>query len=123
MRGELVAEYDMKNRPLIFSRLQKLQQVESNLIPINKLEYNTEGLLLLTNNRLLVIMQLYYQLHELPIIRGNHSKSFIFHQAKYLESSKSNMDRIYKVRVHGKLTPSKLDGLMRGLRVKGEKYM
>lgn len=96
VRGELVANYDMKSRPLIYTRLRKLMETEGNLVPINKLEFNTEGLLLMTNNSLL---------------------------AKYMESSKSNMDRKYKVRVHGKLTPSKLDGLMRGLRVKGIKYM
>lgn len=47
----------------------------------------------------------------------------LFIKAKQMESSKSGFDRKYKVRVHGKLTPSKLDGLMRGLRVKGIKYM
>lgn len=55
MRGELVANYDLKNRPLIFARLKKLMETEGELVPINKLEFNTEGLLLLTNNRLLVL--------------------------------------------------------------------
>lgn len=56
MRGELVATYDVKSRPLIFSRLRKLLEAEGPLVAVNKLEFNTEGLLLLTNNSVLVSM-------------------------------------------------------------------
>ena len=54
MRGELVASHDAKNRPLIAKRIMKLVNEVGDLCPVNRLELNTEGLLLLTNNRILV---------------------------------------------------------------------
>lgn len=96
LRGELVADSDpVKQRPLLFDRLEKLLKEEPNLRPITRLEFNTEGLLLLTNNGRL---------------------------AKMLESSESGMERTFQVKVHGLLTESKLEGLKRGLIVKGVKY-
>mmetsp|Transcript_16783 Transcript_16783/g.25223 ORF Transcript_16783/g.25223 Transcript_16783/m.25223 type:complete len:279 (+) Transcript_16783:125-961(+) len=96
LRGELVASIDhVKKRPLMYTRLRRLMETEGDLKPINRLELNTEGLQLLTNNTLL---------------------------AKLMENPNSNMKRKYRIRVYGKLTPSKLDGLKRGLRVKGVRY-
>lgn len=65
---------------------------------INKLEINSEGLQLLTNSPLLALI---------------------------LDNTNQNapqFPRKYRIRVHGKLTPSKLDGLSRGLHVNGVKY-
>ena len=70
VRGELVANYDMKNRPLIYTRLKKLMETEGNLVPINKLEFNTEGLLLMTNNSLLVSLQ------QVPTLRAHTHTHF-----------------------------------------------
>ena len=54
VRGELVAGHDAKNRPLMFHRVKQLVGEVGNLTAVNKLEMNSEGLLLLTNNNLLV---------------------------------------------------------------------
>jgi ribosomal 50S subunit-recycling heat shock protein len=96
LRGELVADSDpIKQRPLIFDRIEQLMKQDPNLRPVTRLEFNTEGLLLLTNNGKL---------------------------AKLLESSETGMERTFQVKIHGLLTESKLDGLKRGLTVKGVKY-
>jgi 23S rRNA pseudouridine2605 synthase len=96
LRGELVADSDpIKRRPLIFDRIEELMKLDPNLRPVTRLEFNTEGLLLLTNNGKL---------------------------AKLLESSDASMERTFQVKIHGLLTESKLDGLKRGLTVKGVKY-
>jgi 23S rRNA pseudouridine2605 synthase len=96
MRGELSTTSDpIKKRPLVFDRLTRLLREERNLHVVNKLEFSTEGLLLLTNSSRL---------------------------AKSMESDDSGFLRKYRLRVHGKVTPSKLDGLQRGLFVNGIKY-
>jgi 23S rRNA pseudouridine2605 synthase len=96
MRGELCTRTDpIKKRPVVFNRLQKLLHEEPQLIAINKLEFGAEGLLLLTNSSKL---------------------------AKHMEDRSSGFERKYRIRVHGKVTPSKLDGLQRGLLINGVKY-
>ena len=55
--GELVASHDTKNRPLMAKRIKKLVDEVGDLSPVSRLELNTEGLLLLTNNRILVRAQ------------------------------------------------------------------
>lgn len=81
MRGELVANYDMKNRPLIYSRLSKLVEAEGNMVPVNKLEFNTEGLLLMTNNSLLVTLCAYRLLDVFTesIFPRNNTNDYFLH--------------------------------------------
>lgn len=82
----------------MFSRFKVYMEDTQDLKAINKLEINTEGLQLLTNSPLL---------------------------ARILENSDEKAPqfvRKYRVRVHGKLTPSKLDALTRGLNINGVKY-
>jgi 23S rRNA pseudouridine2605 synthase len=97
LRGELSNPTDEngKNRPVVFERLRQVIAQEGMLMAVNKLEFNTEGLMLLTNNSKLARV--------------------IAHADLALESK-------FRLRVHGKITPSKLDGLQRGLSINGVKY-
>jgi 23S rRNA pseudouridine2605 synthase len=106
LRGELVADNDpIKNRPLMLRRLNQLTtivpssnndlSIKSHLLkPISRLDFNTEGLCLLSNSGIL---------------------------AKALGSSTSNLMRYYRMRVHGLITDSKLDGLKKGMYINGKK--
>jgi 23S rRNA pseudouridine2605 synthase len=91
---ELTVSKDfMMKRPLLIDRVRRLG-VPPEALPVNRLEFNTEGVCLLTNNGVF---------------------------SRYLENDAS-MVREYKVRVHGLITPSKLEGLRRGLLIGGVKY-
>jgi uncharacterized Fe-S cluster-containing radical SAM superfamily enzyme len=86
MRGELVASHDPKGRPVMFNRIKKLVHEVGDLQPVNRLELNTEGLLLLTNNKLLV---------------GTHTHAFclivdVLMQAKILEDPDTGLVRKYR---------------------------
>lgn len=95
--GELVAGSDpIKKRPLVLDRLRNLKLHSEALKPINRLEFGMEGLLLVTNSPRL---------------------------ASVMQNSETGMQRKYRLRVHGKVTPSKLDGLQRGMLVNGTKYL
>ena len=95
--GELVAGSDpSKKRPVVLDRLRNLNIHSEILKPINRLEFGMEGLLLVTNSARL---------------------------ASVMQSLQSGIERKYRLRVHGKVTPSKLDGLQRGLLVNGTKYL
>lgn len=95
--GELVARSDpSKKRPVVLDRLRNLKVHSEILKPINRLEFGMEGLLLVTNSARL---------------------------ASVMQSLQSGIERKYRLRVHGKVTPSKLDGLQRGLLVNGTKYL
>ena len=93
-RGELVATDDLtKDRPLLFDRIKRLLPKISDIRPIGRLEFNAEGLLLLTNSGLLA--------HKL---------------------SKAPLEYTYSVRVEGVVTESKLKGLRKGFIIDGVKY-
>lgn len=96
LKGELVGNSDVdgKNRPLMHERIIKLG-VPKDAITINRLEFNVEGLCLLTNNHLF---------------------------ARFMENAASGCSREYKVRLHGLVTDSKLDGLRRGMVINGVKF-
>jgi len=96
MSGELVSSHDAKKRPLMLDRVRKALQLEPNVSvkPVEHLEYRTEGLCLLSNNGSL---------------------------ARYLGGEKADLDRSYRVRVHGLLTESKLKALRYGAVVGGVK--
>ena len=108
MKGEVLAQTDSQTRPLLMDRLRTMMEGKlsptsqgldsldvSTLKTISWLDYQTEGICLITNNAQL---------------------------AKLMGSEESKMHRLYRVRTHGLITESKLSGLRRGLLVDGVKY-
>jgi len=114
--GELVADKDPKNRPLLLDRLKPLLKTikESNplpqktnfyndennaimniLKPVNRLEFHMEGMILFTNNGLL---------------------------ARLMDHKSSNLVKKFRVRVHGLINESKIQGLRKGIISNGVKY-
>jgi len=84
-KGVLTTKQDPKGRPTIYNVLPpKLK----NTLYVGRLDFNSEGLLLLSNNGDLV---------------------------NYLTSAKNNIKRIYKVKTFGKINQEKLDGLKKGI--------
>lgn len=68
---------------------------EPTLLPVGRLDYTSEGLLLLTNDG------------ELK---------------QYLERPESEMRRVYRVRVYGRVTQDRFRGLERGITIDGFRY-
>ncbi|MDE2375564.1 MAG: rRNA pseudouridine synthase, partial [Hyphomicrobiales bacterium] len=87
-RGVLTSHGDPQGRPTIFQRLPKNLP---RLISVGRLDFNTEGLLLLTNDGAL---------------------------ARVLELPATGWLRRYRVRAHGSLTQAQLDTLRQGITVK-----
>ncbi|MBT6257443.1 MAG: rRNA pseudouridine synthase [Alphaproteobacteria bacterium] len=95
-RGLVVSHKDEKERDNIFDTLK--QQYGDNLprlISVGRLDLDSEGLILLTNNGLL---------------------------ARYLELPATGWTRKYRVRVHGQVKAEHLKELGRGITVDGVKY-
>jgi 23S rRNA pseudouridine2605 synthase len=90
--GCLTSKKDPQNRPLIYDYLDDYLQ---NFSPIGRLDYNSEGLLLLTND-------------------GNYKRK--------LELPKNQLDRVYKVRIFGKFNPAHKKLLESGVEVSGIFY-
>lgn len=108
MKGEVIAQTDNATRPLLLDRLMALMNGKlspstsklnstdvSTLKTISWLDYQTEGLCLITNNAQL---------------------------AKIMGAAVTGLHRSYRVRVHGFVTESKLSGLRRGMLIDGIKY-
>lgn len=96
LAGELVAEKDpQKNRPLLYDRIKAYVPNISSIKPVFRLEFNTEGLLLLTDNGEL---------------------------AKLLCDPSQGLIRHYRAKIHGLITASKLEGFRRGPVVNGLRY-
>src|SRR6187549_665304 len=91
-RGLMTTTSDPQGRPTIFGALPKDLP---RLISIGRLDLTTEGLLLLTNDGGL---------------------------ARALELPATGWLRRYRVRAHGKVTQTQLDGLRRGVEVGGIRY-
>ena len=91
-RGLLTARADPRGRPTIF---QNLPASLPRLISVGRLDFNTEGLLLLTNDGTL---------------------------ARLLELPATGWLRRYRVRAHGSVTPVELDGLRAGITISGIHY-
>lgn len=90
--GLVTTQRDPQGRPTVFERLPKnLPRVVS----IGRLDLNSEGLLLLTNDGAL---------------------------ARFLELPSTGWPRRYRVRVHGRPSPEALAGLKRGVTVDGVRY-
>jgi 23S rRNA pseudouridine2605 synthase len=91
-RGLVTTHSDPEGRPTIFDNLPKDLP---RLISIGRLDYNTEGLLLLTNDGGL---------------------------KRVLELPDTGWLRRYRVRAHGAITQGRLDALRDGIEVDGVKY-
>jgi 23S rRNA pseudouridine2605 synthase len=91
-RGLVTSNADPEGRPTIFSQLPKSLP---RLVSVGRLDLNTEGLLLLTNDGGL---------------------------ARVLELPQTGWLRRYRVRAHGRITQRDLDGLRRGVTVDGVRY-
>jgi len=91
-RGLMTTHADPEGRPTVFDNLP---EGLPRLISVGRLDFNTEGLLLLTNDGGL---------------------------ARALELPETGWLRRYRVRAHGEVTQAQLDELKRGVEVDGVKY-
>jgi 23S rRNA pseudouridine2605 synthase len=91
-RGLMTTHDDPEGRPTVFDNLP---EGLPRLISIGRLDFNTEGLLLLTND-------------------GGLSRA--------LEHPDTGWLRRYRVRAHGEVTQAQLDELKKGVEVDGVKY-
>lgn len=94
--GLLTAERDPAGRPTIYTALRNaLPAGTPRLMPIGRLDYNTEGLLLLTND-------------------GELKRA--------MELPSSGIPRTYRARTFGDITQEQLEGLIEGVEVEGVRY-
>mgnify|MGYP002152212517 CR=1 FL=1 len=91
-RGLLTTHKDEKGRSTVF---ENLPANLPRLISVGRLDMNSEGLLLLTNDGEL---------------------------SRHLEMPSTGWTRRYKVRAYGHITQDKLDGLKKGVTIDGVKY-
>ncbi len=92
-KGFIVTDSDPLNRPTVRNEIKKL--INTRLIFVGRLDFNSEGLLLLTND-------------------GSFSRK--------LELPRNNLIRTYKVRVFGNVNEQKLDSLKKGIIINKIKY-
>ena len=106
LAGEVVTENDPQNRPSMMKRLVqggvgrkgvgKAKQHQLHLKPIGRLDMPTEGLILVTND-------------------GDFARS--------MELPKNRLHRVYRARVHGRLTSVKLNRIRAGgVQYEGTRY-
>lgn len=94
--GLITAERDPAGRPTIYTALRNtLPKDTPRLMPIGRLDLNTEGLLLLTNDG------------ELK---------------RRMELPASQVPRTYRARAFGEVTQSALEDLMDGIEIEGVRY-
>ncbi|MEP2736149.1 MAG: pseudouridine synthase [Erythrobacter sp.] len=94
--GLLTAERDFSGRATIYSALTNaLPKDTPRLMPIGRLDLNTEGLLLLTND-------------------GGLKRA--------MELPSSGIERSYRARTFGEVTQSQLEDLMDGVEIEGVRY-
>ena len=92
-RGYLVTNYDSQDRPTIFDQLK--EKIETRLISVGRLDMDSEGLLLLTNDGDL---------------------------ARKLELPSTGWLRKYRVRIHGCVIKKDLELLKNGITIDGIRY-
>lgn len=90
--GLLTTQRDPEGRPTVFERLPPAMP---RVVSIGRLDLNSEGLLLLTNDGAL---------------------------SRFLELPSTGWPRRYRVRAHGRVDPKALQGLARGVTVDGVRY-
>ena len=94
--GLLTAERDPKGRPTIYNALRNaLPRETPRLMPVGRLDLNTEGLLLLTND-------------------GELKRA--------MELPASEVPRTYRARTFGEVSQARLEDLMDGLTIEGMRY-
>ena len=91
-RGLVTTHRDPQGRPTVF---EKLPEDMPRVISVGRLDFNTEGLLLLTTDGAL---------------------------ARHLELPATGWLRRYRVRAHGTITQAELDRLKDGIEVEGVRY-
>ena len=89
-KGYLVTNNDQLGRPTIFDKLKS--RIKSRIISVGRLDMNSEGLILLTNDGEL---------------------------ARKLELPINGYIRTYKVRVHGNVDVKKISSLKEGIAING----
>lgn len=90
--GLLVTEHDPRGRPTIYDRLPKGLP---RLVPVGRLDLNTEGLLLMTTDG------------ELK---------------RQLELPATGVQRAYRARAYGNVTQAQLEDLIEGVEIEGVRY-
>lgn len=96
VQGEVVSEMDPHGRPSLMDRLKRGGVgKDEHLNPVGRLDMSTEGLILVTND-------------------GKYKRE--------LELPSNQLHRVYRVRVHGKLTPYKLKAIRAGIKIEDERY-
>lgn len=94
--GLITAERDPKGRPTIYTALRNaLPKSAGRVMPVGRLDFNTEGLLLLTND-------------------GEFKRA--------MELPSSGIPRTYRARAFGDITQSQLDELIEGITIDGVRY-
>ena len=94
--GLITAERDPKGRATIYDALRNaLPKSAPRVMPIGRLDYNTEGLLLLTND-------------------GEFKRM--------LELPANAVERTYRARAHGSVTQEQLESLIEGITIDGVHY-
>jgi len=94
--GLLTAERDPQGRPTIYDALRNaLPKGTPRLMPVGRLDLNTEGLLLLTND-------------------GELKRA--------MELPASEVPRTYRARTYGSVSQAQLESLMDGITVEGVRY-
>ena len=95
-QGLITAERDPKGRPTIYAALRNaLPRGAPRLMPVGRLDLNTEGLLLLTND-------------------GELKRA--------LELPSSGIPRTYRARTFGNVSQAQLEDLMDGITIEGVRY-
>ena len=94
--GLITAERDPKGRPTIYTALRNaLPKNAGRVMPVGRLDFNTEGLLLLTND-------------------GEMKRA--------MELPSSGIPRTYRARAHGGVTQAQLEELSEGITIDGVHY-
>ena len=94
--GLITAERDPKGRPTIYTALRNaLPKKAGRVMPVGRLDFNTEGLLLLTND-------------------GEMKRA--------MELPSSGIPRTYRARAFGDITQAQLDELIEGIEIDGIRY-
>ncbi len=94
--GLITAERDPTGRPTIYTALRNaLPEGTPRVMPVGRLDVNTEGLLLMTND-------------------GELKRA--------LELPSTGIPRTYRVRTFGEITQSRLEELMQGIEIDGVRY-
>ena len=94
--GLITAEHDPKGRPTIYTALRNALPADAGrVMPVGRLDFNTEGLLLLTNDG------------ELK---------------RQMELPSTGVPRTYRARAFGDITQQQLESLMEGIEIDGMRY-